>query len=99
MEKCKTGQPGYRPNAPSHMSRSVQQMNCQKSMPRPQASCGCDHTMRNDMYDGLDSLPLAMAYVPFQKFRTTFDLTKALQVGTIFPELCKPFCGKRGNCR
>ena len=40
--------------------------------------------------------PLTMAYVPFQQFHTTFELHKALQVGTVFPELCKPFCGKRG---
>ncbi|MFQ7549658.1 MAG: spore coat associated protein CotJA [Blautia marasmi] len=31
--------------------------------------------------------------------KTTFELCKALQMGTIFPELCKPFCGKRGGCR
>lgn len=32
----------------------------------------------------------AMAYVPYQEFAPTFELKKALQVGTIFPELCKP---------
>ena len=41
----------------------------------------------------------AMAYVPYQEFAPTFELKKALQVGTIFPELCKPFCGRRGGCR
>ncbi len=39
--------------------------------------------------------PLAMGYVPWQEFRETFDKGKAFQVGTIFPELCKPFCGRR----
>lgn len=43
--------------------------------------------------------PLAMAYVKIQQYDTTFPLAKALQMGTIFPDLCKPFCGKRGNCR
>lgn len=33
----------------------------------------------------------AMAYVPYQEFAPTFELKKALQVGTIFPELCKPY--------
>jgi len=41
----------------------------------------------------------AMAYVPYQKFAPTLELKKALQVGTIFPELCKPFCGRRGGSR
>ena len=39
------------------------------------------------------------AYVPYQEFAPTFELKKALQVGTIFPELCKPFCGRRGGSR
>lgn len=61
------------------------------------SNCGCkrsfDHTE-------LSELPLAMAYVPMQSFGTTFDLCKALQMGTVFPELCLPFCGKRkgGKC-
>ncbi|QNM10399.1 spore coat associated protein CotJA [Wansuia hejianensis] len=47
-----------------------------------------------------DHLPVAMGYVPYQKWGKTFELCKALQVGTIFPDLCKPFCGKGGGvCR
>ncbi len=34
---------------------------------------------------------LAIASVPFQQWNGTYDLQKALQVGTIFPELHKPF--------
>lgn len=42
----------------------------------------------------------AMGYVPDQIFCKTYDLCKALKVGTIFPELHKPFCGKGGGvCR
>lgn len=49
--------------------------------------------------DILSTMPVAMAYVPFQPaFHHTFPLCKALQEGTIFPDLCKPFCGKRGGC-
>lgn len=47
----------------------------------------------------LDSLPLAMAYVPWQHFHNVYEVDKALGCGTIFPELYKPFLGKRGVCR
>lgn len=53
----------------------------------------------SDFFQHADQLPLAMGYVPDQKFQKTFDLSRALSYGTIFPELCKPFCGKRGVCR
>ncbi|MDO4274468.1 MAG: spore coat associated protein CotJA [Eubacteriales bacterium] len=52
-----------------------------------------------EMYAHVDHMPVAMAYVPCQEFTTTFDLCYALNVGTIFPQLCKPFCGRRGGCR
>lgn len=55
-------------------------------------SCGCNS------YQEPDTFPVAMAYVPWQYFHMTYDLHKALMAGTIFPELHKPFCGKRG-CR
>lgn len=48
--------------------------------------------------DPLSKMPLAMAYVPWQTFHHTFEPCKGLQMGTIFPELCKPFCGRRGGC-
>lgn len=44
-------------------------------------------------------LPLAIAFVPMQQFGETFSLCQGLQAGTIFPELCLPFCGKGGACR
>ncbi|MBS6196099.1 MAG: spore coat associated protein CotJA [Clostridiales bacterium] len=46
-----------------------------------------------------ENLPLAMGYVPIQRFKDTFDLCKGYHMGTIFPELCKPFCGKGGGRR
>jgi len=61
-----------------------------------QDSNRCNMPKKSNMYAGVDGLPLAMAYIPWQRFCTTFELHKALQVGTIFPELEKPFCGKRG---
>lgn len=42
----------------------------------------------------LPAMPVvAMAYVPFQQFNTTFTPEKGLELGTIFPELDKPFLG------
>ncbi len=41
---------------------------------------------------------LAMAYVPIQQWEKPYEIEKGLQVGTIFPELDKPFLGK-GGCR
>lgn len=43
--------------------------------------------------------PLAMAYVPYQHWDQTFEPCRGLQLGTIFPCLYKPFCGKGGACR
>ena len=53
----------------------------------------------NHSMDALGRFPIAMAYVPWQRFGQTYDLSKALCAGTIFPELDKPFCGKRGMCK
>lgn len=47
----------------------------------------------------LQSMPLVMAYVPWQFWGRTLEPEKALCCGTIFPELNKPFLGKRGVVR
>ena len=41
-----------------------------------------------------DPVP-AMAYVPFQQFGRTFPPERALDAGTLFPELDKPFYCRR----
>ena len=47
-------------------------------------------------HSGVDSLPLAMAYVPWQHFTQMYEnLEKGYKAGTIFPELDKPFTGRR----
>lgn len=67
------------------------------------SSCGCQSRNRTvgNIYHHLNEAdaPLAMAYVPEQRWSTTYDLCKALETGTIFPCLNKPFCGKGGMCR
>ena len=46
---------------------------------------------------GVDDMALTMAYVPWQQFSETYEPAKALRVGTIFPELDKPFYGRRAR--
>lgn len=43
----------------------------------------------------LDELPLAMAYVPKQKWKKLYEPDVALERGTIFSELDLPFLGKQ----
>lgn len=38
----------------------------------------------------------AMAYVPYQQYNSTYAPEKGFDEGTIFPELNKPFFGRRG---
>ncbi len=61
--------------------------------------CGCQEHKKEtkDLFVPGAQMSLAIGYVPMQKFNTTFEMCKALNVGTIFPELCKPFVGKRGK--
>lgn len=79
-----------RPQSRECMSaRTVEQGNC--SANHHQEKC---HPKISPM--PVDEMTPAMGYVPWQKFTDSFDLCYGLQVGTIFPELCRPFCGKRG---
>lgn len=42
-----------------------------------------------------ENMPLAMAYIPFQSWEKPYDTAVALNRGTIFPALDKPFIGER----
>ncbi len=44
-------------------------------------------------------MQVGMAYVPWQQLHTVYDPEKGLMVGTIFPELDKPFMGRGGKRR
>lgn len=76
---------------------------CRCEADRSSQSCACripnTVTKNAEMYTHLSHLEPAMAYVPCQQLTTTYDLCYALNAGTIFPQLCKPFCGKRGGQR
>ncbi len=52
---------------------------------------GCDNGQVNE--ECIDSLPLAMAYVPRQKWQMIYEQSKALMRGTIFQQLDLPFKG------
>ncbi len=49
--------------------------------------------------DAWNDKALAMAYVPWQTWCDIYDVEKALQRGTIFQQLDKPFFGKGGMRR
>lgn len=39
--------------------------------------------------------PIGMAYVPYQKWKNVYEANVALERGTIFEDLDKPFLGER----
>ena len=43
--------------------------------------------------DCLSTLPIAMAYVPMQRWETPYEPAEGLENGTIFPSLNLPFLG------
>lgn len=97
---CGMTRPGEMPGRmPERMPDRMRKPDC---MPRKQ-NCNCrmpgTESKDAEMYSHLHHFAPAMAYVPCQELTETFEPAYGLRVGTIFPELCKPFCGKRGNCR
>lgn len=60
----------------------------------------CDKDVNKAMDKCVDNLPLAMAYVPMQKWENVCDGASGLAQGTIFKDLVKPYCPvlqKRGD--
>ena len=47
--------------------------------------------------ENIDSFPVAMAYVPWQRWQPVYPVEQAIGRGTIFPDLDKPFA--MGRCR
>ncbi len=64
-------------------------------MMQPSNTCGCEQKF----FSQTEQFPVAMAYVPWQEFKNMYEPDRALQAGTIFPELDLPFWAGRGNCR
>lgn len=98
-------QPAVRP-APCQVQPVVRPMPCQCQdqtpiMPRPavpsqnaSVSPAFSTCVREDRLSGM---PIAMGYVPWQKWKQTYSLEQGLNRGTIFPELDLPFV--MGRCR
>ena len=45
-------------------------------------------------FETAKDMVVAMAYVPWQYFGEVYEPDKALRIGTVFPELNKPFTGR-----
>lgn len=65
-----------------------------------------DNNNNNGIYpieNGISPLPanpvVAMAYVPYQNPVTIYSANQGIEVGTMFPCLNKPFCGRGVNNR
>lgn len=63
---------------------------CSTRMENSCEECG------NSNQDKLRGMAVAMGYVPWQNFECTYDTMEGFRAGTIFPELDKPFYGRRG---
>jgi hypothetical protein len=51
--------------------------------------------IENRKFDCVDDYPLAMAYVPFQRFENLYPADKGYDAGTLFMDLDKPYHGHR----
>lgn len=49
-------------------------------------------------FSGIDNMPLAMAYVPMQKWKNVMDAATGFSHGTIFQDLVMPFYGDKRCC-
>lgn len=62
------------------------------------SQCRMPNTMGKKMeypkFESAKNMSVAMAYVPWQNFGEVYEPDKALRIGTIFPELNKPFLGR-----
>ena len=72
-------------------SQSIDIQDIVGKIPKPDCGCG--------IKDPLEDLPIAMAYVPWQRWRDLYDSNKGFHRGTIFRDLDKSFCGKGGVCQ
>ena len=75
-------------------------------MMQPEMPMGRDSMMQPEMpmnsgsmnsSRDIDQFPVAMAYVPWQRWQQVYPVEEAMSRGTIFPDLDKPF--SMGRCR
>lgn len=90
---------GYRSEAAantgsSHVSSSCGCGSSHAGTPHASGSCGC--AQRGTAYAAPINCScfLAIANVPWQQFTNSYEPEQALKIGTMFPELDKPFLGR-----
>lgn len=96
--------PNYRYNTPDYMrqnhSNGCHVGGSNRTMP-PSVSPSTPSRPCCNIYDHdkLSGLSIAMAYVPWQEWRSLYEVEKGFRCGTIFVELNLPFCWKGGSPR
>lgn len=56
----------------------------------------CPTCMKNSMMSAFPAeTPVGMAYVPYQQWKNVYEPSVALDRGTVFEDLDKPFLGER----
>lgn len=73
-----------------HLDNNYYSSHCQSSGMSP---TDCNMKCDNQSED-IQNFPIAMAYVPWQKWKKVYNDDVGLERGTIFPELDLPFMGE-----
>lgn len=93
--RCQARPVSCTPQRPMPCTQPAPEPRCQARPVSCAPTTSCGYTMDWNPKD----FPVAMGYVPMQKWSTPMNLCRGLQYGTIFEDLNKPFCGKGGACR
>ena len=101
------GRPGGRPSMPRPVNMGGNVPCCSDIVVQPVVPCCSDVAAGGIIIGGcaegcdketvLSGLPIAMAYVPWQRFDNIYPLPQALRNGTMFRELDLEFAGRRCN--
>lgn len=83
----------------NRMGQQQPRRNC-GSVPPNRVEAERECPMKAERRRCIDSMPLAMAYVPMQRWENVCDAPSGLAQGTIFKDLVMPYCPllrKRGG--
>lgn len=82
-------------------NRCRQPSRCSNAVSPSRVDRKCGYHVEEDRIDKcINKLPLAMAYVPMQRWENVCDAPSGLAQGSIFKDLVKPYCPvlqRRGN--
>lgn len=90
----RTGNMNYTTRQPSKKTTTDCGCRMEQSENYRHPACDCVKDSCNRATAPVDSMMIAMAYVPWQQWEDVFDYEKALCVGTIFENLDKPWVGR-----